>query len=85
MTELSPRRRAIGLILWCSFLAAAIATMICFAYVDPESALTGEGVPGWWTRRTVYAAGFFFFWAAAAGASALTLYMVQTSAPQAGR
>lgn len=67
----------IALIAWCSFLAAAVATMVCFAYVDPQSALTSGLAPSWWSRRAVYAAGFFGFWLACAGASALTLYMVR--------
>jgi hypothetical protein len=69
--------RVIALVAWCSFLAAAVATMICFAYVDPQSALTSGMAPSWWSRRTVYAAGFFGFWLACAGASALALYMVR--------
>jgi hypothetical protein len=85
VTELTYRRRVIGLVLWCSFLVAAAMTMLCFAYVDPELALTGEGAPAWWTRRTVYAAGFFCFWIASAGASALTLFMAQTHTAPAGR
>ena len=79
--DLAPRTRVLGLIVWCSFLAAAVATMVCFAYVDPEIALTGQGAPSWWTRRTVYAAGFFAFWLACAAASALTLYMTRGSVP----
>jgi hypothetical protein len=74
--ELPPRVRLIALVAWCSFLAAATATMICFAYVDPQSALTSGMAPSWWSRRTVYALGFFGFWLACAGASALTVYMV---------
>lgn len=60
--ELKPRGRAIGVIVWSAFLAAAIATMVCFAVVDPASFEAGE-TPGWWSGRLrVYAIGFFFFW-----------------------
>jgi hypothetical protein len=60
--ELGERGRALGAIAWSSFLAAAIGTMLCFAFVDPQG--LGEGdLPSWWTtRRAVYAMGFFFFW-----------------------
>jgi len=76
--ELSPRARRVGLVLWCSFLAAAVATMICFAILDPAT-LPATHAPSWWTSRTaVYAIGFFFFWLIAAGAASLTLYMAGT-------
>ncbi len=60
--ELGPRARAGGVIVWSAFLSAAVATMVCFALVDPQ-ALAGGEPPGWWTTRLrVYALGFFFFW-----------------------
>ena len=71
--------RHLGVLLWCSFLAACAATMVAFALVDPD-AMRGHGeVPHWWTTRmTVYALGFFFFWIIAALSSALTVYMLRT-------
>lgn len=76
--DLSPRAQSFGMILWCSFLTAAAATMFAFAMLDPRGVAQGFP-PSWWTTRlTVYAIGFFFFWAIAAGASALTLYMLST-------
>lgn len=60
--ELGERARAAGAIFWSSFLAAALATMLCFAFLDPDAVGAGE-LPSWWTtRRAVYALGFFFFW-----------------------
>lgn len=60
--SLGERGRAIGVIVWSAFLAAAVACVLCFAFVDPE-ALAAGNAPAWWTsRRTVYALGFFFFW-----------------------
>jgi hypothetical protein len=48
--------------LWSGFLAAAVATMLCFAFLDPQ-ALAGGLAPAWWgSRLHVYAIGFFFFW-----------------------
>jgi len=75
--------RHIGVLLWCSFLAACVAAMVAFALVDPD-AMRGQGeAPHWWTTRmTVYALGFFFFWIVAALSSALTLYMVRTERPK---
>jgi hypothetical protein len=60
--ELGAGGRAFGAILWSAFLAAALATMLCFALLDPMAISTGE-TPSWWTGRLhVYAIGFFFFW-----------------------
>ncbi|MEZ5498716.1 MAG: hypothetical protein R3E77_04700 [Steroidobacteraceae bacterium] len=76
--ELGRVGRSIGVIIWCAFLAASLATMLCFAAIDPENIAAGE-LPAWWTDRlTVYAVGFFFFWLIALVASALTLYLANT-------
>jgi hypothetical protein len=54
--------RVAGILGWSSFLAAAIATMFCFAFLDPQALGQGEP-PGWWSSRMhVYGIGFFFFW-----------------------
>ena len=68
--------------LWPSFLAASVATMFFFAFLDPS--LFGEGAvpPRWHTHRMAgYAGGFFFFWAICTLSRALTLYLVRTAAP----
>jgi hypothetical protein len=60
--DLGQGGRALGVIVWSAFLAAALATMLCFAVLDPLALAEGE-LPGWWTSRLhVYAVGFFFFW-----------------------
>ena len=59
--ELGNRGRATGVILWSAFLAAALATMLCFAMIDPLAIGAGDP-PSWWTTRLhVYAIGFFFW------------------------
>jgi hypothetical protein len=59
---LGERGRALGAIVWSAFLAAAVACLLCFAFIDPEGMAAGD-MPSWWTtRRSVYALGFFFFW-----------------------
>jgi hypothetical protein len=69
--ELGTRSRALGVIAWSAFLAAALATMLCFALVDPLAIAAGE-TPDWWTDRLhVYAVGFFFFWLIGLVAAAL--------------
>lgn len=60
--DLGERGRALGVIVWSGFLAAALATMLCFAFVDPQALAEGQP-PSWWsTRLRVYGLGFFFFW-----------------------
>jgi hypothetical protein len=56
------RTRVAGAIVWSGFLSAALATMVCFAFLDPDAMVAGEP-PHWWSSRPrVYAIGFFFFW-----------------------
>ena len=75
--------RAAGVIVWSSFLAAALATMLCFAFVDPDAFAAGAP-PGWWTTRMhVYALGFFFFWLVGGIAAALSWFLVR--GPRPGR
>jgi hypothetical protein len=69
--DLSPRARAAGAFIWCSFLTACIATMVLFAFFEPERLWRGD-------RLTTYALGFFFLWSVAGSSAALTLYMART-------
>ena len=60
--DLGRGARAAGVVVWSAFLAAALATMLCFAFIDPLSLVEGQP-PSWWSSRLhVYAVGFFFFW-----------------------
>jgi hypothetical protein len=78
--DISVRARATGAIVWSSFLAAALATMLCFAFVDPLAVAQGE-TPHWWTSRlNVYALGFFFFWLVGLVAAALSWFLARTGA-----
>jgi hypothetical protein len=74
-------RQDLGVLLWCSFLAACFATMFFFAYFDPVL-LADDGSPPRWLadRRSGYAVGFFFFWTVCTVASFLTAYLIDTRA-----
>ena len=77
--ELGSRGRVFFTVMWCSFLAASVATMVFFAIVDPApfvDAPTADGA----SRMTLYSLGFFFFWAICAGTAALTAFMLTTPA-----
>ncbi len=75
----SRNRQSVAVVIWISFLAAAVGTMLFFAFFDPvelfgmldESAEIG--------RQTGYAIGFFFFWVLTAGCSAVTAWLVRTA------
>ena len=69
----------VGLVLWSSFLAAGVASMLFFAAVDPLM-LRDAGPQRFenLSREAGYGLGFLFFWALAAGAAALCVYMIRS-------
>jgi hypothetical protein len=76
--ELSRRQRDVFVVGWCSFLAAAVATMIFFAFVDPLALADITEPPLPVDRMSGYALGFFFFWLLAAASATLTVYLIRT-------
>lgn len=77
--------RLLAAVLWPSFLAAAAATVVFFANIDPES-LRAATFPEWEIgRRTGYTIGFFMFWAVTAFSSALTLILFRPAQPSKRR
>ena len=82
-----PRSMAqrVGAIVWPSFFAAGVATMVFFAFVDPL-ALRDITFPDLaLTREAGYTIAFFLFWSATAGASLFTSILLRVPAPAAGR
>jgi hypothetical protein len=81
------RSQYLGAILWPSFFAAGVATMVFFALFDPV-VLFGIAFPGREISRELgYTAGFFLFWLATAAASLFTSILLQppgAGAPSAG-
>jgi hypothetical protein len=73
----------VGLVLWTSFLSASIASVLCFAAVDPQLLRNaGPRIFDNLNRETGYALGFFFFWAIGALAGGLSVFMVRSARPQ---
>jgi len=69
-------KRAIW-ILWPSFIAGAVGTVLFFTLLDPvDLRFVGPLELG---RKWGYTLGFFFFWALAAGSSALTCFLQRRS------
>jgi hypothetical protein len=75
----SSRAQQVAAVLWPSFLAACLATLLFFALVDPGLIHEATTPRVAMTRMTGYAVGFFFFWAVAAISSAVSVYLIRTS------
>jgi hypothetical protein len=78
--ELTRRSRAIGAVVWASFLAACAGTMFFFAFVAPDSLLGDFPESDRIDRVGVYTLGFFGLWCLGALASALTLFLYRRPA-----
>ncbi|HUL47596.1 MAG TPA: hypothetical protein VLV25_10905 [Steroidobacteraceae bacterium] len=81
-----PQRRSnaldIALVVWPSFLAACVASLLFFAVVDPELLRdAGPRLLAGIDREAGYALGFFFFWGIGALASTLSVYLIRTDRP----
>lgn len=73
------RAQVVAAVLWSSFLAACLATMLFFAFVDPGLIHEVTTPEFEMTRMTGYGVGFFFFWLVAAISSAVSVYLIRTS------
>lgn len=70
--ERQPLAQRLGAVLWPSFFAAGVATMVCFAFIDPL-ALRDITFPELSISRELgYTLGFFLFWMATAASSLFT-------------
>ena len=72
-----PMAQRLGAILWPSFFAAGVATMVFFAFVDPLALrdMTFPAVE--LTRSMGYSLGFFMFWLATAASSLFTWVLLR--------
>lgn len=82
--ERSPRdsaARRIGAVVWPSFFAAGVATMVFFAIVDPLdlAAITWPQVRI--SRQAGYTIGFFMFWLCTFSACLFTALLVAPPLP----
>jgi hypothetical protein len=66
-------------ILWPSFLAACLATVVFFGQVDPVELDSITARLEDFSVETGYAIGFFFFWAVCAISSVISVFLVRTS------
>lgn len=72
-----PLAQRLGAILWPSFFAAGVATMVFFAIVDPLVLRDMTFPELELSRLAGYTIGFFLFWAATAGSSLFTWLLLR--------
>lgn len=72
-----PMIQRVGAILWPSFFAAGVATMVFFAFIDPlqlrDISFTNFHI----NREAGYTIGFFMFWLATASSSLFTWILLR--------
>ncbi len=67
----------VGAILWPSFFAAGIATVVFFAIVDPIELRDATWPRANFGREAGYTIGFFMFWLATASSSLFTWILLR--------
>ncbi len=72
-----PLTQRLGAILWPSFFAAGIATMVFFAIVDPDDLNRITWTDLTLSRQAGYTVGFFLFWSCTAASSLFTWILLQ--------
>ena len=75
----SRNKQAVFTVVWISFLAAAVGTMVFFAFFDPVELAAQFDSDLAISRDAGYAAGFFFFWVICAVCSGVTAFLVRTA------
>jgi hypothetical protein len=72
-----PMAQRVGAILWPSFFAAGVSTMVFFAYVDPLQLRDMTFPQLRISRELGYTVGFFAFWVATAASSLFTWILLR--------
>lgn len=72
-----PPAQRVGAILWPSFFAAGVATMVFFAFVDPLAMRDMTFPELRMSRGFGYSIGFFMFWMATAASSLFTWILLR--------
>ena len=72
-----PLAARVGAVLWPSFFAAGVATMVFFAVVDPDELATITWPTLHVNREVGYTLGFFMFWLCTLGSSLFTALLLK--------
>ena len=75
----SGEKQDLAAVLWPSFLAAGVATMLFFAFFDPVELYPAMAIPFELSRMQGYGLGFFFFWLITAASSAMSVFLARTA------
>ena len=76
-----PTIQKVVAVLWPSFLAAGVATILFFAYFDPQLLMQVSGY-GHVSRIGGYTIGFFLFWLLTSTTCVLTCYFQRPCSPK---
>lgn len=76
------RQRSIAIVVWPSFLAACLGTLLFFAGVDATALKHTFAFDIDLSHEAVYSIGFFLFWLIAAVASAMSTWLIRTERRQ---
>ncbi len=74
-----PLAQKVGAVLWPSFFAACVATMVFFAFIDPLQLRDITFPNAEISRETGYSIAFFMFWLSTASASVFTWILLRPS------
>ena len=74
--------RIVGVVLWVSFVASSVATMLFFATFDPLLINQAATFPMELSRTSSYSIGFFLFWILTASAGAIIAWLLSLPEPQ---
>lgn len=72
-----PASQSIGAVLWPSFFAASVATMVFFAFVDPLQLRDITFPDSQLSREAGYSIAFFMFWLATASTGLFTWILLR--------
>ncbi|MFL6592794.1 MAG: hypothetical protein ACJ8GK_08835 [Luteimonas sp.] len=72
-----PVVQRLGAVLWPSFFAAGVATMVFFAFIDPLELRDITFAHIAMSREVGYSIGFFMFWVATAASSLFTWLLLR--------
>jgi hypothetical protein len=75
----------VGAVAWPSFFAAAVASVVFFAIVDPAELADITWPHLAISREFGYSIGFFMFWACTLGSSAFTALLLSSRVKRAVR
>jgi Na+-driven multidrug efflux pump len=79
------RLRRVGAVAWPSFFAAAVASVVFFAIVDPSELADITWPHLAISREFGYSIGFFMFWACTFSSSAFTALLLSARVKRASR